>query len=174
MWKKPELPGAPEPFNPEQLLAVLARHDVRYVLIGGIAAVFHGSPLQTNDADICPARQRGNLDRLADALDEIGAVSDSPAVTKWAEDPALLGKVDFWNLKTPLGRFDIALYPAGTRGYEDLARDAIQVEIGEHAVLVASLEDIIRSKDAAGRPKDRLGLPILRELLDRTREKSDD
>ena len=68
-------------FAPEELLGTLERHGVRYVLIGGLAATLHGSPLRTGDADICPARDAANLERLAQALQEIDArirTADAP------------------------------------------------------------------------------------------------
>ena len=62
-----------EPLDPEKLFGVLAEHDVDYVLIGGLAANLHGSPVVTNDADLCPDRDRANLDRLAAALRQLDA-----------------------------------------------------------------------------------------------------
>ncbi len=59
--------------EPDELFACLDRHQVQYVLIGGLAAVLHGSPLPTVDADICPSRDRENLTRLAAALRELDA-----------------------------------------------------------------------------------------------------
>lgn len=61
------------PLDADELFAYLDRHGVRYVLIGGLAAVLHGSPLLTSDADICPARDPDNLIRLAAALDDLDA-----------------------------------------------------------------------------------------------------
>ncbi len=57
----------------EEIVAALDLHKVRYVVIGGLGAVLHGSPIVTQDADICPARDRENLDRLAAALRELKA-----------------------------------------------------------------------------------------------------
>jgi hypothetical protein len=79
--------------------------------------------------------------------------------------PALLA-AEIWNLVTDFGRLDITFVPAGTSGYEDLARDAVHLSILGAEVDVASLADIVRSKEAAGREKDRLVLPVLRRLLD--------
>jgi len=69
---------------------------------------------------------------------------------------------------TDHGRLDITFEPSGTAGYPDLARDAVHLEILGVEVDVASLADVIRSKEAAGREKDRLVLPVLRRLLDET------
>ena len=63
---------APE-FRPDRILRVLEQHDVRFVLIGGLAATAHGSPQVTNDVDITPERSRENLHRLSAALKELGA-----------------------------------------------------------------------------------------------------
>jgi hypothetical protein len=162
-------------FQPERLLVVLARHDVRYVLIGALAATFHGSPLRTGDADICPARDRANLERLAAALGELDArirLPDDPRGVAFPHNASFLGQVEVWNLVTNLGALDISFQPSGTRGYDDLRRSAIVVELAEDLrVPVASLLDVIRSKEAAGREKDRAALPTLRELLAQTLER---
>jgi len=60
-------------FDPLRILTVLARHEVRYVLIGGTAGRLHGSPLLTEDVDLVPALDPGNLAALAAALRELGA-----------------------------------------------------------------------------------------------------
>ena len=62
-----------KPLKAHEILECLERHQVRYVLIGGLGAVLHGSPIPTLDADICPARDLENLERTAAALVELGA-----------------------------------------------------------------------------------------------------
>lgn len=155
------------------ILRALASHDVRYVLIGALAAALHGSPLRTNDADICPSRDPADLPRLAAALDELDAQVFAEGVTRglaWARDAVALGRADIWNLVTPFGRLDISFQPSGTQGFEDLARGATRIEVDGIPTTVASLLDVIRSKEAAGRAKDREQLPTLRKLLEQ-REK---
>ena len=159
----------PEPLDPEALFRVLARHQVRYVLIGGLAAVLHGSSALTNDADICPERSPANLERLAAALREMGArirASAEPDGLPFDCDAMLLARMKMVNLSTRHGDFDLSFEPAASAGYEDLVARAIPFDIGGTQVLVASLADIIRSKEAADRPKDRATLPILRALED--------
>jgi hypothetical protein len=73
------------------------------------------------------------------------------------------------NLVTDLGNLDIAFARSGTHGYRDLARDAEVMTVRGVSVPVASLADVIRSKEAAGRARDRAVLPALRELLARQR-----
>src|SRR2546426_451190 len=78
-----------------------------------------------------------------------------------------LARADVWNLITDAGRLDLAFHPAGTAGYDDLAPQAVRYTIYGHEVLAARLEDIIRSKEAAGRPQDRQDVEVMKELLKR-------
>ena len=159
----------PEPLQPQELFDVLARHGVDYVLIGGLAATLHGSSALTNDADICPDQSAENLERLAAALREMDArirTEAEPEGVAFSADPDLLRRMQLVNLTTRFGDFDIAFQPAGSRGYDDLVRGAFDMEVDGTIVRVASLSDIIRSKEAANRPKDRATLPILYALQD--------
>jgi hypothetical protein len=69
-----------------------------------------------------------------------------------------------WNLVTNAGRLDIAFMPSGTKGYDDLVTDAEKFEAFGVHFLAASLDDIIRSKEATGRGKDEDDVVILRAL----------
>jgi len=158
-------------FAPQDVFAALERHGVRYVLIGGLAAILHGAPHVTTDADVVPELGRENLDRLSEALKELNArirVAGEPEGIPFDHSGESLSRVQTWNLVTDRGNLDITFVPSGTRGYDDLARDARMVEIRGMQVPVASLADVIRSKEAAGREKDRLVLPVLRRLLEET------
>lgn len=156
-------------FRPEAILGVLERLQVRYVLIGGLAATIHGSPYVTTDVDITPDKDPANLARLSAALTELQArirSTGEPEGLAFGHDAASLARVQIWNLTTAAGDLDITFVPSGTHGYDDLRRDAISLEILGVQVPVASLADVIRSKEAADRPKDRLALPVLRRILE--------
>ena len=160
------------PFDPERLLTTLSRLGVRYVLIGALAARLQGYPRLTADADITPARDTGNLERLASALRELEArifTDNIPEGLSFDCSAAMLQRASVWNLATSAGRLDLAFVPSGTEGYEDLARGALSFEIGGQRLLVATLADIIRSKEATGRAKDRQDVLLLRELQRRMR-----
>ena len=162
-------------FRPEEILIVLERHDVRYVLIGGLAAILHGAAHLTTDVDIVPEEEVRNLERLSAALTELGArirVAGEEEGVPFAHDGASLARVRIWNLVTDRGNLDISFVPSGTRGYDDLRRDAVSIRIRQIDVPVASLADVIRSKEAAGRERDRAILPVLRQLLERQRNRS--
>jgi hypothetical protein len=156
-------------FEPGGMLEVLAAHGVRFVVIGGFAATYHGSPHLTFDLDITPELSKQNLDRLSDALRELGARIRSDAVPDGVEfdhDGASLGKGTVWNLQTDHGDLDVTIEPSGTQGYPDLVEDAEEAYVLGVKVRVASLRDVVRSKEAADRPKDHQTLPTLRRLLE--------
>jgi hypothetical protein len=90
-----------------------------------------------------------------------------PKGLPFACGPAGLARSDTWDLVTDVGDLDISFRPSGTRGYPDLRRDAISADIYNVTVQIASLADVIRSKQAANRPKDQRVLPTLREILTR-------
>lgn len=162
---------APAAFDPEALLRALERHEVRYVLIGGVAAALHGSPYVTTDLDITPARNRRNLARLAAALEEVDArvrAPGTPGGLPFDRSAPMLARVSVLNLTTRYGDLDLSFEPSGTAGYEDLRRGAVAVKLRGLPLMVASLADIIRSKEAADREKDRMVLPVLRRLLEET------
>jgi hypothetical protein len=156
----------------DRVVATLARHEVRYVLIGGLAAAAHGSTLPTEDVDVVPSRDRANLDRLAAALRELGARIRTEHEAEGLEFPCngafLAAMPAMLNLTTDAGDVDLVLQPAGfAEGHDALAPHAVALDLGDGVVvLVASLADIITSKRAAGRPKDTAALPYLDALAD--------
>jgi hypothetical protein len=134
-------------------------------VIGALAAQLHGAPIpRTRDIDITPAATDENLQRLSAALHELSArirTVEVPEGLPFDHNGVSLSRARIWNLTTPFGEVDISFVPSGTEGYEDLARHALVIESFGQLVPVADLDDVIRSKEAAGRPKDILHLPIL-------------
>jgi hypothetical protein len=166
------------PYRPDEILDVLERHKVLYVVIGGLAAELRGSPYVTRDVDVTPARTKQNFTRLAAALEELEAklrIPDMEEPRAIALDARTFGQGTTWTFVTKHGYLDIALLPDGTQGYDDLRRSATHEQITDSVtILVAALADVIRSKEAAGREKDRAVLPILRQVLERSRTKDRD
>ena len=157
------------PLHPIDIFATLNAHRVQYVVIGGMAAVLHGSPTVTSDADICPERSPKNLERLAAALREMNArirTATDPDGVEFAPDAALLSRMKMMNFTTDFGDFDLSFTPAGFAGFEELADHSIDVPLPGTVVKVAALDDVIRSKEIANRPKDHATLPILYALRD--------
>jgi len=154
-------------FDPDAMLEVLVRHDVRFILVGGIAAQAHGSPSLTGDLDICYARDHDNLGRLAAALADLSAVrrglpADAPRMPPL--DARTLRAGGLFTLATRYGDFDILATPDPGFDYQGLLRHAITTTVHGAQVHISSLSDLIEMKRAAGRPKDRIELEILGAL----------
>jgi len=157
-------------FQPRVVLETLNRHGVRYVIIGGVAATLHGSPLRTGDTDVCPDVRSDNLDKLAAALRDLHArirTEGAEGGLPFACDAAFLSRVALLNLETDAGDLDVSFTPAGTNGYDDLVTHVATFDLDGVVAPTAALLDIIRSKTAANRPKDHASLPILEELARR-------
>lgn len=161
------------PYDASEIVGVLQRHGVRFVVIGGVAAIAQGSPLPTEDIDVTPDREPDNLVRLAEALRDLKAKLRTPqGPVDFPIDPSMLAGNTAWTLSTRAGAFDLRFEPAGTGGYDDLRRDARSLDLGSgEPVLVASLVDVIRSKEAAHRLKDQAQLPALRQTLETQRKR---
>ena len=148
MRERPEL-------HAEEILRRLTARGVDFVVIGGVAAVLWGSARLTYDLDICYATDNGNLDALGSVLIELGATlkgvdDDVPFIP----DARTLRHVELLTLNTMAGELDLLAHPAGGPTYDALRRRAARVDIGEFHVLIASLDDLILMKQAAGRKKD--------------------
>jgi hypothetical protein len=154
-------------FDPLAGLRTLVDHGVRFVLIGGYAAALRGSPMMTGDVDVCPARDRENLERLAAALRSLharlrGAPPDAPFVL----DGRTLEAGDHFTFATDAGPIDVLGTPAGTDGFADLDASATDEDLDGPVVRVAALDDLIRMKRAADRPQDRIAVEWLSALRD--------
>ena len=155
----------------ERILTTLDRHGVDYVLIGGLAARLHGSPLLTEDVEITPSTEQDNLGRLAEAVKEMEArlrVAGAPEEgVPFEFDARSFRSSTSMTLVTRYGFVDLCFRPDGTGGYPDLIEAAETYEVYGMRIKVASLGDVIRSKTAAGRERDLQALPTLRALEER-------
>ncbi|HZD17927.1 MAG TPA: hypothetical protein VE669_07285 [Actinomycetota bacterium] len=154
-------------FDPLRALRTLVDHDVRFVLIGGYAAALRGSPMITGDLDICYARDEENLRALADALRRLearlrGVEEDVP----FRLDAETLEAGDHFTFSTTAGAVDCLGTPSGTEGFADLDASATDEDLDGLVVRVASLDDLIRMKRAAGRPQDLIAVEWLSALRD--------
>ena len=153
------------------MLRILRSHDVAFVVVGGVAARLRGAPLLTQDVDITPERTPDNIGRLAAALEEMEArlrSASEPDGVEFLFDADLLATKPLWTLTTTYGDLDLVLEPAGFTGFEELADGASPLRVARQPDLyveVASLSDVIASKEAAGREKDLAALPLLRTTL---------
>ena len=151
--------------NFESALKALAEGGVNFVIIGGFAMVVYGSAQVTRDLDICYERSPENLKRLAATLNVYHPrLRGAPEGLSFTLDERMLAQGMNFTLQTDLGDIDLIGDLAGLGGFNNLAGDAVLLVIYGGCYRVASLEALIRSKRAAGRPKDLNSLPELEAL----------
>jgi hypothetical protein len=144
------------------LLTKLGEHHVEFIVVGGAAAIAHGSARLTQDLDIVYDRSAGNLEYLVAALrDEKPYLRGAPAGLPFVWDRLTLTRGLNFTLTTSLGDIDLLGEIPGGGSYQDLKTNAIELNVFETRCLCLSLTQLIRAKRAAGRPKD---LEALAEL----------
>lgn len=158
------MPEWPE-FRLRALLRRLDASEVEFVVIGGIAAVAHGSPQITQDLDIVHAPDEANLERLGRALQDLNAtlrgVSEN---VPFVPDARALTQLRVLTLDTDEGPLDLIARPDGSRGYDQLRAGSVEAVVQGTVVRIAGLDDLIAMKKAAGRPKDRIYVEELEEI----------
>jgi predicted nucleotidyltransferase len=149
------------------LLQRLRDADVEYVIVGGLAVIAHGHARATLDLDVCYARTPENLRRLAGALAPIHPrLRGAPPELPFLWDEATLRNGLNFTLVTDDGELDLLGEVTGLGNYGDIALRSVEVELHGIAVRILNLEDLIRSKAAAGRAKDLVDLEALRAIAE--------
>lgn len=142
------------PLDAERILQALAEYEVDYVLIGGLAVQTHGHVRTTNDADLIPAPDPANLERLAAALRSLEARALNPGEEDTEINAKMLPKATIWQFVTRDGGIDVMHEVPGGRSFGELSKGALHVQLGDLDVPVVSLDDLIQMKLARGRPVD--------------------
>jgi predicted nucleotidyltransferase len=148
----------------ESLLKEFHRLGVEFVIIGGMAAVAHGSAYLTLDLDLCYSRKTENLEKLAQALAPFHPLLRG--APPFSLDTAALNSGLNFTLTTDLGDLDLLGEVAGFGGYAEVSSASQELELYGTPCKVLSLQGLIKSKKAAGRAKDLRLLPELEALFE--------
>ncbi len=160
----------PAPFDPIAIIAALEEHRVRFIVIGALGRVIHGSGELTDGIDIVPSPKDDNLERLELALDDLQAHREDGKAITLEKDLAGDTPVD---LRTAAGEMSIVLEPAGTRGYDDLRRGANREPLGQGVrPEVASAGDHARMLASLNRERDLEPLKTMRRLIELERART--
>lgn len=149
-----------------RLLEVLVRHEVEFVIVGGVAALLEGAPILTLDLDILHRKTPENVERLLRALEEIHARYRDPAGRLILPDANHLLENHFNLLITDLGALDILGGLGEGLEYESLGGRTQEYEMAGIRVRALDLPTLIEVKERVGRDKDRAVLPVLRQTLE--------
>jgi len=160
--------SAPASFDARELFAALARHEVDYVTIGGIAVQAHGGQRATQDLDIAIATAIDNRARLAAALADLDARILGPDGKRSTAPPSasMLGASDLWHLITEHGLLDVVTLPAHLGSFDQLRARAHDIPLGDLTVPIAHRDDLLEMKRATGRPQDLADVRLLESLDD--------
>src|SRR5580692_4152356 len=148
------------------ILQTLAKHEVDFIVIGGVCAILHGAPLMTQDVDIVHSRAPENLPRLLAALQELGAYYRGQGARRIAPNLSYLASPGHHLLATTAGSCDILGTITGERGYEELLPHSEEMLLAlDQKIRVLDLPTLIQIKEEVGRDKDKMVLPTLRNTL---------
>lgn len=154
------------------ILNIFQKHEVDYIIVGGVCAVLHGAPISTFDIDIVHSREPGNIDRLLKALNELGAQYRDPAGRIIKPKRSHLSSPGHQLLMTKDGPLDLLGELANGRDYDELLENTVSLVLSEGlTVRLLKLETLIETKEEAARDKDIAILAILRRTLEEQRKK---
>lgn len=160
------MPEIPKPDFLE-ILRILTRHRVEFIVVGGVCAVLNGVPMNTFDLDLVHARNPENLPRVRSALAQLDAHYRTHPDEKRRPTPAHLASSGHQLLLTCFGPLDLLGTIGAGHDYEALRPHTTEMDLGDDlSVRVLTLDKLIQVKEEVGDEKDRAVLPLLRRTLE--------
>ena|SRR5579863_1458050 len=152
-------------------LRAFSNGGIDFILVGGLAAVLNGAPVNTFDVDVVHSREAGNVDRILRVLGELDAVFRIQPERRIKPNASHLASAGHLNLITRLGPLDILGTIGRDLGYQELIPHSVELAISaDLRIRVLDLETLIAVKEELGGEKDRAVLPILRRTLEEKRK----
>ena len=147
------------------LLSILSKSKIEFVVVGGFAGVLHGSSLVTRDLDLCTVLTPENIDRLKLVLKDFHPKHRmTPNKLPFTNVPPAGQALNNLYLETDLGVVDFLATITGLGDFKTVSANAEEIEIHGNRILVMSLSDLIQTKEAMNREKDRLAVKELRAI----------
>jgi hypothetical protein len=144
----------------------LCQRDIQFIVVGGLAAVLNGAPVQTYDLDLVYSREPANVDRLLHFLRDIDAIFRIQPERKLRPAESHLAAGGHINLLTRYGPIDLLATIGEELNFSDLLPHTTEMEIGAgFSVRVLNLETLISIKEQLASEKDLAALPVLRQTL---------
>jgi hypothetical protein len=143
----------------------LIKAEVKFILVGGLAAVIQGAPVTTMDVDIVHSRSSENISKLFAFLKSIDATyrrPDNKIIAPKEEDFSGMGHALF---TTSIGPLDVLAFIEERKTYQDLLKHTIEIEFRGHTIQVLDIKMLIELKRKSKDPKDKQRLPVLEETL---------
>jgi len=157
--------------RPTATLRALHDAGVAFILVGGLAAVLNGAPVNTFDVDIVHSRDTANVARILTVLEALDAIFRMQPERRLRPNASHLASTGHLNLMTRYGPLDLLGTIGSNLAYEDLVSRSVELDIGEGLrVRVLDLETLIAIKEELGGEKDRAVLPVLRRTLEEKRK----
>lgn len=153
-----------------RLIQRLCDADIEFVIVGGFAAMLHGSSLVTRDLDVCAVLTAENVRKLRDSFRELHPVHRlTPQLLSFLDNPDPGIEVRNLYLRTDIGPLDVLTSILGVGDFERVHKHSAEIELFGRRCRVISLDDLIRAKEALGREKDLLAVKELRGIQEKTK-----
>lgn len=153
-----------------RLIQRLCDADIEFVIVGGFAAVLHGSSFVTRDLDVCAVLTSENVQKLRDAFRELHPVHRlTPQPLSFLDNPDPGIEVRNLYLRTDIGPLDVLTSIPGVGDYRRVYARSAEIELFGRRCRVISLDDLIRAKEALGREKDLLAAKELRGIQEKSK-----
>ncbi len=147
-----------------EILELLNKHEVEFIVVGGVAAVIQGAPVTTFDLDTLVRVREDNAERLSLALNELDArYREHQSTVRPTKEDIMAG--GHLLLLTRAGPLDLLGFIGDTSRYEDMLPRSTEISMAVGTLRVLDLEELIRQKKESDRPKDRAMLELLEEAL---------
>ena len=153
-----------------RLFQCLCDAKIDFVIVGGFAAVLHGSALLTRDLDVCALLTDETVAKLRDALRELNPTHRfTPQKLSFLENPDPGVQLKNLYLQTQLGPVDFLTSITGVGDFERVRRASVEIELFGQRCRIMSMDDLIAAKEALGREKDLLAVKELRAIREKSK-----